>query len=197
MNRISIWSPKWPKQNQIHKKPSNKTAIETGSNSIEKVPWQKQTKFQLTIKLLNWGAICWINFCRYSPQFLKASKAVPVSLARQRYPRPTAEELAKFLNDSISFLIVRHPFERLLSAYRNKLEQSLPHTFHSKLGMHIVAQFRVKVKLLWWIYYGAAHPVLNNVPDCSNKCSLGLKSSWNCWFISHPVICNTNRQFEN
>ncbi|XP_012274324.1 carbohydrate sulfotransferase 11 [Orussus abietinus] len=80
----------------------------------------------------------------YSPQFLKASKLVPVSLARQRYPRPTVEELVKFLNDSISFLIVRHPFERLLSAYRDKLEQSLPHTFHSKLGAHIVAHYRAK-----------------------------------------------------
>ncbi|XP_043284254.1 carbohydrate sulfotransferase 11-like [Venturia canescens] len=80
----------------------------------------------------------------YSPQFLKASKAVPVSLARQRYPRPTADELARYLNDSVSFLIVRHPFERLLSAYRDKLEQSLPHTFHSKLGTHIVSQYRRK-----------------------------------------------------
>ncbi|KAI4478917.1 hypothetical protein M0802_014467 [Mischocyttarus mexicanus] len=80
----------------------------------------------------------------YSPQFLKASKAVPVSLARQKYPRHTAEELLKFVNDSISFLIVRHPFERLLSAYRDKLEHSLPHTFHSNLGAHIVWHYRSK-----------------------------------------------------
>ncbi|KAL7286136.1 hypothetical protein TKK_0019579 [Trichogramma kaykai] len=80
----------------------------------------------------------------YSPQFLKASKAVPVSLARQKYPRPTADELARYLNDSVSFLIVRHPFERLLSAYRDKLEHSLPHTFHSKLGSHIVSHYRLK-----------------------------------------------------
>ncbi|XP_034947671.1 carbohydrate sulfotransferase 11-like isoform X1 [Chelonus insularis] len=90
----------------------------------------------------------WIyNFNRlagYSPQFLKASKAVPVSLARQRYPRPTADELSRYLNDSVSFLIVRHPFERLLSAYRDKLEQSLPNTLHSKLGMRIINQFRYK-----------------------------------------------------
>ncbi|XP_048510226.1 carbohydrate sulfotransferase 11-like isoform X2 [Athalia rosae] len=80
----------------------------------------------------------------YSPQFLKASKAVPLSLARQRYPRPTAEQLANYLNDSLSFLIVRHPFERLLSAYRDKLEHSLPNSFHSKLGAHIVSHHRVK-----------------------------------------------------
>ncbi|XP_014218307.1 carbohydrate sulfotransferase 11-like [Copidosoma floridanum] len=80
----------------------------------------------------------------YSAQFLRASKAVPVSLARQKYPRPTADELARYLNDSVSFLIVRHPFERLLSAYRDKLEHSLPHTFHSKLGAHIVSAYRAK-----------------------------------------------------
>ncbi|CAD6228175.1 GSCOCG00006390001-RA-CDS [Cotesia congregata] len=94
----------------------------------------------------------WIyNFNRlagYSPQFLKASKAVPVSLARQRYPRPTAEELSRYLNDSVSFLIVRHPFERLLSAYRDKLEQSLPNTLHSKLGVRIINQYRYKVTMI-------------------------------------------------
>ncbi|XP_015597046.1 carbohydrate sulfotransferase 11 isoform X2 [Cephus cinctus] len=78
----------------------------------------------------------------YSPQFLKTSKTVPMTLARQRYPRPTAEELARYLNDSISFLIVRHPFERLLSAYRDKLKQSLPHTYHSKIGASIVSHYR-------------------------------------------------------
>lgn len=76
---------------------------------------------------------------------MKASKAVPVSLARQKYPRHTAEELNKYLNDSVSFLIVRHPFERLLSAYRDKLEHSLPHTFHSNLGAHIVWNYRSRV----------------------------------------------------
>ncbi|CAB0028134.1 unnamed protein product [Trichogramma brassicae] len=88
----------------------------------------------------------------YSPQFLKASKAVPVSLARQKYPRPTADELARYLNDSVSFLIVRHPFERLLSAYRDKLEHSLPHTFHSKLGSHIISHYRLKVRIIFISY---------------------------------------------
>ncbi|XP_046436283.1 carbohydrate sulfotransferase 11 isoform X1 [Neodiprion fabricii] len=80
----------------------------------------------------------------YSAQFLKASKTVPLTLARQRYPRPTAKELATYLNDSVSFLIVRHPFERLLSGYRDKLEQSLPNTYHSKLGVHILSHYRRK-----------------------------------------------------
>lgn len=42
----------------------------------------------------------------------------------------------------MSFIIVRHPFERLLSAYRDKLQYALPHTFHQKLGNMIVRKFR-------------------------------------------------------
>lgn len=46
------------------------------------------------------------------------------------------------MNDSITFLIARHPFERLLSAYRDKLIFALPHSFHDKLGTKIVRKYR-------------------------------------------------------
>ncbi|KAG5678472.1 hypothetical protein PVAND_008142 [Polypedilum vanderplanki] len=78
----------------------------------------------------------------YSPKFLKKSQMVPLSLARKKYPRPTLKELNEALNTSTSFIIVRHPFERLLSAYRDKLQYALPHTFHQKLGNMIVRKFR-------------------------------------------------------
>ncbi|XP_063242601.1 carbohydrate sulfotransferase 11 [Bacillus rossius redtenbacheri] len=78
----------------------------------------------------------------YSPKFLRSSKVVPLSLARVKYPRPSAEQLRAALNDSIAFLIVRHPLERLLSAYRDKLQFSLPHTLHQRLGAEIVAKYR-------------------------------------------------------
>lgn len=83
----------------------------------------------------------------YSPQFLKKTNGVPLSLARKRYPRPSVEELQTAVNNSISFLIVRHPFERLLSAYRDKLQFALPHTLHQKLGNQIIRKYRKKRKV--------------------------------------------------
>ncbi|CAH2002317.1 unnamed protein product [Acanthoscelides obtectus] len=82
----------------------------------------------------------------YSPRFLSKSKLVPMALARQRYPRPSLEALRKAFNDSVSFLIARHPFERLLSAYRDKLQYALPHTHHQKLGQEIIKKYREKLK---------------------------------------------------
>ncbi|XP_060516826.1 carbohydrate sulfotransferase 11-like isoform X2 [Cylas formicarius] len=78
----------------------------------------------------------------YSPKFLQRSKVVPVTLARQKYPRPSLASLRKALKNSISFIIARHPFERLLSAYRDKLQFSLPHTYHRKLGKEIICKYR-------------------------------------------------------
>ncbi|KAJ9592409.1 hypothetical protein L9F63_015929, partial [Diploptera punctata] len=80
----------------------------------------------------------------YDPKFLKNSKLVPLNLARRRYPRPSLHALQQALNDSIAFLIVRHPLERLLSAYRDKLQFSLPHTLHQKLGNQIILKYRKK-----------------------------------------------------
>jgi len=78
----------------------------------------------------------------YDPKFLKNSKLVPLNLARRHYPRPSLYALQEALNDSIAFLIVRHPLERLLSAYRDKIQFSLPHTLHQKLGNEIVLKYR-------------------------------------------------------
>jgi len=71
-------------------------------------------------------------------------QATPLELARQRYPRVDMDTLRSVLksSDAVSFIIVRHPLERLLSAYRDKLENALPHTHHEKLGMQIVLQYR-------------------------------------------------------
>lgn len=78
----------------------------------------------------------------YSPKFLKRTKAVPLSLARKKYPRPSVEFLKKSMENYFSFIIVRHPLERLLSAYRDKLQFALPLTYHKQLGNNIIKQYR-------------------------------------------------------
>ncbi|XP_045468996.1 carbohydrate sulfotransferase 11-like [Harmonia axyridis] len=80
----------------------------------------------------------------YSPKFLKKTKAVPLSLARKKYSRPSPQALMDAMENSLSFLIVRHPLERLLSAYRDKLQYSLPHTYHRQLGNKIIIKYRKK-----------------------------------------------------
>lgn len=75
---------------------------------------------------------------------MKNSNLVPLTLARKKYPRPTLTELEEAIEDSVTFLIVRHPFERLLSAYRDKLLLPLPLSHHQKLGAQIIAKYRRK-----------------------------------------------------
>lgn len=70
-----------------------------------------------------------------------------MTLARHKYPRPSLETLQKAFNDSVSFLITRHPLERLLSAYRDKLQYALPHTHHRKLGNEIITKYRKHIKV--------------------------------------------------
>ncbi|XP_017784239.1 PREDICTED: carbohydrate sulfotransferase 11-like isoform X2 [Nicrophorus vespilloides] len=94
------------------------------------------------------GSTSWMyNFnllAGYSPQFLKKTKQVPLNLARQRYPRPSLVDLRKAFKNSLSFLIVRHPLDRLLSGYKDKIQYALPHTYHRKLGNEIIQKYRPK-----------------------------------------------------
>lgn len=47
----------------------------------------------------------------------------------------------------MTFIIARDPFERLLSAYRDKMVFALPYSFHDKLGRSIVRNYRKKVSI--------------------------------------------------
>ncbi|XP_048483818.1 carbohydrate sulfotransferase 11 isoform X2 [Plutella xylostella] len=80
----------------------------------------------------------------YTPAFLEKTKAVPLELARKKYARPTVEMIKKAQSDSISFLIVRHPLERLASAYNDKIVHAWPRSFHEKMGHRIVGKYRKK-----------------------------------------------------
>lgn len=82
----------------------------------------------------------------YDLKYLQRTVTTPLELARKRFPRPTLEDLYESLETSISFLIVREPFERLLSAYRNKMEEG-KNTYYKLLGDQIVKRFRLQPPL--------------------------------------------------
>jgi len=80
----------------------------------------------------------------YSEQFLETSRAVPLQLARDKYPRPSVDELSRALSRSnvTSIIIGRDPLERLVSAYRDKIHGALPGTLHDKLRRRITRDYR-------------------------------------------------------
>ncbi|XP_050316019.1 carbohydrate sulfotransferase 11 [Anthonomus grandis grandis] len=74
---------------------------------------------------------------------------IPADLAHAnsstvRLSEMTKAEANRVLGEYTMFLIARHPFERLLSAYRNKFVDSLPSSkyFQSRYGKYILKKYR-------------------------------------------------------
>ncbi|KAF7284041.1 hypothetical protein GWI33_022660 [Rhynchophorus ferrugineus] len=63
------------------------------------------------------------------------------SLRLSEFPK---EEITQMLKEYTLFLIVRHPFERLLSAYRNKFSDNLTSSkyFQERYGRQIIKKYR-------------------------------------------------------
>ena len=69
-------------------------------------------------------------------------------MAREKYTRPSKNKLLKVLNNekSVSVVIGRHPFERVVSAYRDKIVGAKDFTLHDRIRRNITRYFRgVKV----------------------------------------------------
>lgn len=80
----------------------------------------------------------------FSQSALKTRKIPPVTLARKRYPRPSVRKLVSSLSSSnaIGFLIARNPYERFVSAYRDKIKGALTNSHHDKMGRKILVKYR-------------------------------------------------------
>ncbi|XP_030383179.1 carbohydrate sulfotransferase 11 [Scaptodrosophila lebanonensis] len=77
----------------------------------------------------------------YDLKYLQRTETQPLELARKRFPRPELPELLELLPSALSFFFVRDPFERIVSAYRNKLEGNR-NSFYKALGTKIVHKYR-------------------------------------------------------
>ncbi|KAK7078697.1 hypothetical protein SK128_015280 [Halocaridina rubra] len=79
----------------------------------------------------------------FTEQQLLNAKETPIQLARKRYPRPTVEELQKAMNSTpqaLSFMIARHPLERLVSGFRDKILSG--NRYYSRLSRTILRQYK-------------------------------------------------------
>ncbi|RLU14792.1 hypothetical protein DMN91_012679 [Ooceraea biroi] len=93
------------------------------------------------------------NLCllmHVSEEMLNNGKEQLSTIARRVIPELGYPEADRVLNMSRKLLVVRHPFERLLSAYRDKLENSVAGRehgtlhFYKKYGAKIVQKYRKK-----------------------------------------------------
>ncbi|XP_028047470.1 carbohydrate sulfotransferase 11 [Monomorium pharaonis] len=98
------------------------------------------------------GTTTWLyNLCllmNVPEETLNSGKEQLSTIARRAIPELEYPEADRVLNASRRLLVVRHPFERLLSAYRDKLENSVAGRehgtlhFYRKYGTKIVRRYR-------------------------------------------------------
>ena len=81
---------------------------------------------------------------KYSPEEIAHLRQPPGLVARQQYPYLSSwEKYSIVLPHSVNFMVVRHPFDRLLASYRHLLEDAEkdPHSY-LKYGRRIVRTHR-------------------------------------------------------
>jgi len=115
------------------------------------------------LKRINWVYIYWsrahsLTWCKvpkagsstWTFNFLKLAgvkdpKSKIHKALRDHYPKQSSNSIMK---DTFRFMVARHPFERILSAYRDKLEdlsrdiEAREGYYYTMYGKHIVAEYR-------------------------------------------------------
>ncbi|CAG2103740.1 unnamed protein product [Medioppia subpectinata] len=76
------------------------------------------------------------------PLYIKGNESHVPHAFRTLSQYNTSAEIAHRLRTYLKFMFARHPYERLLSAYRNKLERTYSDYFRNRFGRKIVRQYR-------------------------------------------------------
>eukprot|EP00095_Tigriopus_kingsejongensis_P006855 maker-scaffold176_size284796-snap-gene-1.18 protein:Tk06855 transcript:maker-scaffold176_size284796-snap-gene-1.18-mRNA-1 annotation:"carbohydrate sulfotransferase 11-like" len=121
-----------------------------GNDSLHRVyPWEYLISKEYSLiwcNVFKSGSSSWMyifnQLAGHEPRFLKKTKGKPpMTLAREFYTRPSAEELLATWPTSLSFIVARHPFERLVSGYRDKILNALKGSYHDKMGKEIQRRY--------------------------------------------------------
>merc|ERR1711971_1382315 len=141
-----------------------KYSIERNSKEVSKAAWAlnlapEEWSF---LRRVNWyyiyhskqNSLVWCKVPKagsstWTYNFLKLAGVNPKDkihkVLRDHYPK---QDSNKVMQDTFRFMVVRHPFERILSAYRDKLEDlerdidARDGFYYTMYGKHIVAEYR-------------------------------------------------------
>ncbi|XP_060533589.1 carbohydrate sulfotransferase 11 [Cylas formicarius] len=121
-------------------------AVIQGQSITVTIGRYSETPLNVVIACTNWKRVMMVLTGRSNVSNLVD---IPASVAHANYStvrlsQLPPSEIRTVLREYTLFLIVRHPFERLLSAYRNKFTETLPSSkyFQARYGKEIIKKYR-------------------------------------------------------